>query len=251
MVLRKGQRSNRADVIDPVDMFSKKLSIQGDGSGVTVNNVAGKAITGATNATPIVVTATAHGFSNGDLVFVSGVVGNTNANGLRLVSAKTDNTFELTDLLGVAIAGNAAYTSDGLIFPCLWYKVPSGNLLLIEKFSLHASDATSTGDGYMGLGALTNGIRLEIYRGATLRKELHSAPIKDFADWGFVGGVSINNTGLQGGSDAIGFATGSLGEGILKLDGDNDDSIIIIAQDDLSGLIHQESAISGFLESTT
>ena len=30
-----------------------------------------KAITGATNATPIVITSTAHGYTNGDLVFKS------------------------------------------------------------------------------------------------------------------------------------------------------------------------------------
>lgn len=72
-----------------------------------------RAITGATNATPIVVTCTAHGFTNGDVVSISGVGGNTNANGLRKIKNQATNTFELTDLLDVNIAGNAAYTSGG------------------------------------------------------------------------------------------------------------------------------------------
>ena len=72
-----------------------------------------KAITGATNATPIVVTSVAHGFSDGDKVTISGVGGNTAANGTFLVAGSTANTFQLTDLAGVNVAGNGAYTSGG------------------------------------------------------------------------------------------------------------------------------------------
>jgi|CXWL01.1.fsa_nt_gi hypothetical protein len=73
-----------------------------------------RAITGATNATPIVVTATAHGWSNGDWVLIGGVGGNTNANGLFKIANVTANTFELThQLTGANIAGSGAYTSGG------------------------------------------------------------------------------------------------------------------------------------------
>lgn len=72
-----------------------------------------RAITGATNATPIVVTCTAHGFTNGDFVSISGVGGNTNANGLRKIKNQATNTFELTDILDVNIAGSGTYTSGG------------------------------------------------------------------------------------------------------------------------------------------
>ena len=73
-----------------------------------------KAITGATNATPIVVTATAHGFSNGDFVVVINVGGNLAANGLWKVANVAANTFELTDpITGTNVAGSAAYTSGG------------------------------------------------------------------------------------------------------------------------------------------
>lgn len=73
-----------------------------------------KAITGATNATPIVVTATAHGFANGDRVLIGGVGGNTAANGHFIIANVATNTFELTTVAaGANVAGNGAYTSGG------------------------------------------------------------------------------------------------------------------------------------------
>ena len=73
-----------------------------------------KAISGATNATPIVVTATAHGFANGDRVIIGGVGGNTAANGHFTIANVAANTFELTTVTaGANVAGNGAYTSGG------------------------------------------------------------------------------------------------------------------------------------------
>lgn len=73
-----------------------------------------KQITGATNATPIVVTATAHGYSNGDVVSITGVGGNTAANGKFRIANQATNTFELTNYdTGANVAGSGAYTSGG------------------------------------------------------------------------------------------------------------------------------------------
>lgn len=73
-----------------------------------------KAITDATNATPIVVTSTAHGLANGDFVSIHGVGGNANANGHFKVANQTANTFQLTHPVTSAnIAGSGAYTSGG------------------------------------------------------------------------------------------------------------------------------------------
>lgn len=72
-----------------------------------------KAITGATNATPIVITATSHGFANGDLVFIDGVGGNLAANGLWKIANQATNTFELQRPDGTNAVGSAAYTSGG------------------------------------------------------------------------------------------------------------------------------------------
>ena len=76
-----------------------------------------KTITGITQANPAVVTASSHGYSNGDEVLISGVSGMTEVNGKRfLVADKTTNTFELQDKDGVDInsTGFTAYSSGGV-----------------------------------------------------------------------------------------------------------------------------------------
>jgi hypothetical protein len=73
-------------------------------------------ITGATAANPVVITATAHPFFDGDIIYISGVVGMTELNGnYYKVSAATTNTFALQTVAGVDVDGSGftAYTSDG------------------------------------------------------------------------------------------------------------------------------------------
>lgn len=77
----------------------------------------GSTITGVTQGTPGVVTATSHGFNNNDLVKITDIVGMTELNGrIFTVTNKADNTFELEDDNGTDIAtgGFAAYSSGGL-----------------------------------------------------------------------------------------------------------------------------------------
>lgn len=80
-----------------------------------VQSDAPQIITNATNATPIVITKNSHGFEDGDTVFIANVGGNTAANGYRIVSASTANTFALLDLDGISVAGNGAYTTGGTV----------------------------------------------------------------------------------------------------------------------------------------
>lgn len=80
-----------------------------------LNNVS-STITGATQANPIVVTATAHGHSDGDEIETNGVVGMTQLNGNRYyVSNSTVNTFELQERDGTNIDSTnfTAYVSGG------------------------------------------------------------------------------------------------------------------------------------------
>jgi len=77
----------------------------------------GKAITAITQANPGVITSNAHGFSNGDWVSISTVVGMTQLNNnTYIVTGATANTFTLTDLFGNVVDTTAfgAYTSGGL-----------------------------------------------------------------------------------------------------------------------------------------
>jgi len=76
-----------------------------------------KTITAITKANPAVVTATSHGYSNGDEIVITGVGGMTEVNGKRfLVADKTTNTFELQDKDGVDIDSSSftTYTSGGV-----------------------------------------------------------------------------------------------------------------------------------------
>lgn len=73
-------------------------------------------ISGATQANPVVITATAHGFSNGDLIDIDNVFGMVELNNTRFKAANvTANTFELTDQSDVGIDGTAfsEYESGG------------------------------------------------------------------------------------------------------------------------------------------
>ncbi len=77
-----------------------------------------KNITGITKATPGVVTSAAHGFSNGDEVYISGIVGMPELNGqFFLVANKTNDTFELTNVDGVSVSTSSytAYSSGGTV----------------------------------------------------------------------------------------------------------------------------------------
>ena len=75
-------------------------------------------ISGITQADPAVVTATGHGYSNGDHVIISSVTGMVEVNGKTFIVAnKTTNTFELTDVDGNDIdsSGFTAYSSGGVV----------------------------------------------------------------------------------------------------------------------------------------
>tara|TARA_R100000322_G_scaffold141989_1_gene97817 strand:- start:801 stop:3551 length:2751 start_codon:yes stop_codon:yes gene_type:complete len=77
---------------------------------------ANKTISGATQANPCVVTATSHGYSNGDEIYIASVAGMTELNGKYYkIKNKTTNTFELTDVDDTNINSSAftAYGSGG------------------------------------------------------------------------------------------------------------------------------------------
>lgn len=95
--------------------ISDLLNVIGDIPGIdavrllTSDDMTAWTITGATNATPIVLTTSAtHNVAVNDLVIVDGVAGNTGANGQWVVQSVTSNTITLKDSVG-----NASYTSGG------------------------------------------------------------------------------------------------------------------------------------------
>ena len=70
-----------------------------------------KSVSGATNASPIVITTSAaHGFVTGDYVAISSVTGNLGANGIWKITKVDDTSFSLNNSVG-----NAAYTTGGSV----------------------------------------------------------------------------------------------------------------------------------------
>lgn len=87
------------------------------GTGSLANKETGT-ITGATNASPIVVTCASHGLTTGMKVTISGVLGNTAANGTFVITRIDANTFSLD-----GSTGNGAYTSGGTWVTTGYYNV--------------------------------------------------------------------------------------------------------------------------------
>lgn len=74
--------------------------------------LASKNITAVTQANPGVVTSASHGYSNGDEIIISGVLGMTQLNGRNFVVANvTTNTFTLQDTNGVIDLDTSTYTA--------------------------------------------------------------------------------------------------------------------------------------------
>jgi hypothetical protein len=94
-----------------------------------------QAITGATNATPIVLTSVAHGVTTGESVYVSKVGGNTAANGIWKVTAATADTLNL-----LGSSANANYTSGGILV--------GSPVVEVAEIPLNAYQSTSDIYGY-------------------------------------------------------------------------------------------------------
>lgn len=98
-----------------IELGDEYMRIIADGGQVVEAN---KTITGITQADPGVITSVAHGLTDGEDVYVSGVVGMIELNGRTFrVANKTTDTFELTDYLGndIDTTGYAAYASGGTL----------------------------------------------------------------------------------------------------------------------------------------
>lgn len=126
-------------------MSVKALSIGSAGSAVGMH-----LITGATNATPIVITLAANsGLKSGDRLAVSGITGNTGANGEWTLAAVSATTFQLLGSVGNGTYGGTPRAA--LIFdktPHMedhsMYLQTQGNLIgsiLLESFGSYAEFA--------------------------------------------------------------------------------------------------------------
>lgn len=194
--------------------------------------VYGKPITGVTNATPIVITCTSHGFSNGNLVKISDIEGNSAANGEFVVKNATTNTFELTDkTTGANIAGTGDYATGGWVVLSsadgVFSKLISGQTLIISGSASNNTSFTTIANGS------SNGNEIDIA----------SVPTTEFAG----ASTTIQLTGEQVAQSFIGTTGFSAKYIALKLGkfGNPADSVSVQLRNDSSGNVGATVYASG------
>ena len=89
------------------------INAAGVATGSTISPVT---ITSTTNASPTVVTATAHGFSNGDVITIAGVTTDTTANGTWTIYQATTNTFALYGSTAGGVGSGGTATPTGIVY---------------------------------------------------------------------------------------------------------------------------------------
>lgn len=101
--------SNNTSLISALS--DNALKIDGSNPSNKLQSYQSFTITNATNATPIVVTASKHGRLTGEKVYIEGVEGNTAANGAWTITVIDSNTLSLNNS-----SGNASYISGGTFY---------------------------------------------------------------------------------------------------------------------------------------
>ena len=244
--------------------IDQMLSTSGDGVGGVGDitfNTAGVAITGATTASPVVCTAAAHGYVNGEWLWIDGATGTTEINGLRKVTNKADNTFELEDPAGDAIdsAGTFGGTVDSQ--PVAVIRPGASEVFHLTRMNILIADASVwVVRGMLGVTALTNGIFVKIFSttgGDTAVKTLTPTPVKGFTDWMMLAGGSdvtlvgdVANNKFEGGVRWT-FARNTEGTAHntdITLRGSLGEMLVVYSQDDLDGLSALCYAAQGWKE---
>jgi hypothetical protein len=219
------------------------LDSQGDGTGTISQVIAATSISGATNATPIVITANSHGYSDGDFVHITGVVGNTAANDLHVIQSTTTNTFELTTPAGTNVAGNGSYDSAGAAHLCFVCKPAAGEQYCIHSMRGHGIDVVAFMTKYFNVNALAVGIEVQVRQDTTLLHTLTPTPIKTTPMWQ-LGGVKK----IMGESGAYGAAhwAHSYESCTVNLDGDADEFYAVLHSTAIGGTFKaQEMSVIG------
>ena len=104
------------------------------------NAITPQAVTSSTDATPIVITKTSHGYNTGDQVIINGHTTNIAANGLYKVTKLSSSTFSLQDInTGADIAGSGAGSGSGGVMAL------APKILLTEDFRDIIIQAGTTG----------------------------------------------------------------------------------------------------------
>ena len=217
------------------------LDSQGDGTGTISQVITATSISGATNATPIVVTANSHGYSDGDFVNITGVVGNTACNDLHVIQSTTTNTFELTTPAGAGVAGNGSYSSGGAAHLCFVCKPAAGVTHCIHHLHGTAVDLVVDPKKYLHVTALSVGIKVQVRQDTTLLHTISPIPIKVGPHWQL---GAVKTWFSEVAQDSPITWSHSYDSCAVNLDGDADEFFVILHSDALA-VDSQEISVIG------
>lgn len=162
-------------ILDPATKDGQKFN----------DSTAALTISGATNATPIVITTTTnHGLVTGDKVYIASVGGNTNANNTGAnpnwtITKVADTTFSLDDS-----SGNGAYTSGGTATPALVGSVDGASFQRQRILDIYNQARMALFNAFDG--ALSKAEKIKAISGAIVKK----------TDFTFASGVASKPTGF-------------------------------------------------------
>jgi len=181
------------------------------------------AISDSTNASPIVITCTAHGLADGDPVTIAGITGNTNANGdyYAKVTGYSATTFALyTDkALTTPRAGNGAHGGTGLVH---------------RLFRLKNIFRTAGGSGYITKVRVITDLSTWVDR---LKLHFYSTPISAIADNAVFTLLWANRAARLGAATMPAMATegtGSDSAAALAIPSDGSGLILFVQNNDAS-----------------
>ena len=124
---------------------------------------ASQAITGASDASPIVITITAHGHTTGDEGYIYGATGQTAANGRWIITKVNDNTFTLNG----SISAGAAGTNGTFIKQAVDPLIIHGMKLILGDMHEHREDQVV---------GMTQTANLKVATDLFIMKKLHERP---------------------------------------------------------------------------
>jgi hypothetical protein len=158
-------------------------------------------ITDAANASPIVITSLLHGLATGDTITISGVKGNTAANGSWRVDVIDENTFSL-----IGSAGDGTYTPSFGTWTSLQFGAGTSIVIGSASGSMGTAGLFSQADSGFSAGAINLLVSQNAGAGTGPGYDFPVLPKIDTTNTG----ITLNAATIMGGAVTINAAASSL-----------------------------------------